>query len=55
MLVHNARQNRTKVINFQGSAPKALTENMVQNVSDVKVNPTLNVWGNVIQVYWDGL
>uniref|UniRef100_A0A3Q2GFH0 Gamma-glutamyltransferase 7-like n=1 Tax=Cyprinodon variegatus TaxID=28743 RepID=A0A3Q2GFH0_CYPVA len=34
MLVHNARQNRTKVINFQGSAPKALTENMVQNVSD---------------------
>ncbi|XP_038152380.1 glutathione hydrolase 7-like [Cyprinodon tularosa] len=51
MLVHNARQNRTKVINFQGSAPKALTENMVQNVSDVKEGLSVGVPGMLLGLH----
>lgn len=37
MLVHKIRQNETRVISFQGSAPNALREEMLQNVSEVKV------------------
>lgn len=37
MLVHDIRKNKTRVIDFQGSAPKTLKEEMLQNVSEVKV------------------
>ncbi|KAM3622325.1 uncharacterized protein V6R79_023221 [Siganus canaliculatus] len=36
MLVHNIRRNETRVIDFQGSAPKSLGEKMLQDVSEVK-------------------
>lgn len=34
MMVHDIHKNETKVINFQGTAPKTLTE---ENVSELKV------------------
>lgn len=37
MLVHDIAKNKTKVINFQGAAPKTLKEEMLQNVSELKV------------------
>lgn len=37
MLVHDITKNETKVINFQGAAPKTLKEEMLQNVSELKV------------------
>lgn len=37
MLVHDIAKNETKVINFQGAAPKTLKEEMLQNVSELKV------------------
>lgn len=40
MLIHDSRRNQTKVINFQGSAPKNLTEAMGKNASDSKVFQT---------------
>lgn len=43
MLVHNIRLNETRVINFQGSAPNGLQEEMLQNVSEVKVIQVFNV------------
>lgn len=40
MLVHDIRRNETRVINFQGSAPELIREEMVQNSSEMKVtNP----------------
>ncbi|KAF3855864.1 hypothetical protein F7725_016587 [Dissostichus mawsoni] len=43
MLVHDIRKNKTRVIDFQGSAPKTLKEEMLQNVSEVKVISQSNV------------
>jgi len=37
MLVHDIQRNKTTVINFQGTSPKALTEEMLKNVSQLKV------------------
>lgn len=37
MLVHDIHKNETRVINFQGTAPKALKEEMLRNVSELKV------------------
>ncbi|XP_070758985.1 glutathione hydrolase 7-like [Enoplosus armatus] len=36
MLVHDLYKNETRVINFQGTAPEALKEEMLQNVSELK-------------------
>lgn len=37
MLIHKVRQNETRVINFQGSAPNGLREEMLRNASEQKV------------------
>lgn len=37
MLVHDITKNKTRVINFQGTAPKTLKEDMLQSVSELKV------------------
>ncbi len=37
MLVHDIHRNKTRVINFQGTAPKMLTEEMLKNVSELEV------------------
>lgn len=37
MLVHDLHRKETRVIDFQGTAPKALKEVMLQNVSGLKV------------------
>ncbi len=37
MLVHDIQKNETRVINFQGTAPETLKEEMLQNVSELKV------------------
>lgn len=37
MMVHDIRKNETRVIDFQGTAPKTLKEEMLQNVSELKV------------------
>uniref|UniRef100_A0A8C4E405 Gamma-glutamyltransferase 7 n=1 Tax=Dicentrarchus labrax TaxID=13489 RepID=A0A8C4E405_DICLA len=34
MLVHDIHKNKTRVIHFQGTAPKALKEEMLQNISE---------------------
>ncbi|XP_029007611.1 glutathione hydrolase 7-like [Betta splendens] len=36
MMVHDIRRNQTKVLNFLGTAPKALTEEMLHGVSELK-------------------
>lgn len=42
MLVHDIHKNETRVINFQGTAPEALKEEMLQNVSELQV---IQRWG----------
>lgn len=37
MMVHDIQKNVTRVIHFQGTAPKTLKEEMLQNVSQLKV------------------
>lgn len=37
MLVHDITENKTRVINFQGTAPKTLKEDMLRDVSELKV------------------
>lgn len=37
MLVHDIKRNETRVINFQGSTPELLREEMLQNPSEMKV------------------
>lgn len=37
MLVHDIHRNKTRVISFQGTAPKTLKEEMLKNVSELKV------------------
>ncbi|XP_063766706.1 glutathione hydrolase 7-like [Eleginops maclovinus] len=43
MLVHDIRKNKTGVIDFQGSAPKTLNEEMLQNVSELKAGLKVGV------------
>ncbi|XP_039972503.1 glutathione hydrolase 7-like isoform X2 [Xiphias gladius] len=45
MLVHDIHKNETKVINFQGTAPKALTEEMLQNVLELEAGLQVGVPG----------
>ncbi|XP_034389756.1 glutathione hydrolase 7-like [Cyclopterus lumpus] len=45
MLVHDIHGNKTTVINFQGTSPKALTEEMLQNVSELKAGLQVGVPG----------
>ncbi|XP_068450509.1 glutathione hydrolase 7-like isoform X2 [Clinocottus analis] len=45
MLVHDIHRNETRVINFQGTAPKALTEEKLQNVSELKAGLKVGVPG----------
>ncbi|XP_034068231.1 glutathione hydrolase 7-like [Gymnodraco acuticeps] len=45
MLVHDIRKNKTRLIDFQGSAPKTLKEEMLQNVSEVKAGLQVGVPG----------
>ncbi|XP_033483531.1 glutathione hydrolase 7-like [Epinephelus lanceolatus] len=45
MLVHDSRKNETRVINFQGTAPKTLKEEMLQNVSELKAGLRVGVPG----------
>ncbi|XP_054473509.1 glutathione hydrolase 7-like isoform X2 [Anoplopoma fimbria] len=43
MLVRDIHRNETRVINFQGTAPKALKEEMLQNVSELKAGLQVGV------------
>ncbi|XP_051271044.1 glutathione hydrolase 7-like [Dicentrarchus labrax] len=45
MLVHDIHKNKTRVIHFQGTAPKALKEEMLQNISEVKAGLQVGVPG----------
>ncbi|KAG8007418.1 Glutathione hydrolase 7 [Nibea albiflora] len=45
MMVHNIHKNETRVINFQGTAPKNLKEEMLQNVSELKAGLYVGVPG----------
>ncbi|XP_044076082.1 glutathione hydrolase 7-like isoform X1 [Siniperca chuatsi] len=45
MLVHDINKNETRVINFQGTAPKTLKEEMLQNVSELKAGLHVGVPG----------
>ncbi|XP_073324993.1 glutathione hydrolase 7-like isoform X2 [Pagrus major] len=45
MMVHDIKKNETRVINFQGTAPKTLKEEMLQNVSEVKAGLQVGVPG----------
>ncbi|KAK9529471.1 hypothetical protein VZT92_013560 [Zoarces viviparus] len=45
MLVHDIHRNETRVINFQGTAPKALKEEMLQSVSELKAGLQVGVPG----------
>ncbi|XP_035518399.1 glutathione hydrolase 7-like [Morone saxatilis] len=45
MLVHDIHKNETRVINFQGTAPKTLKEEMLQNVSELKAGLQVGVPG----------
>ncbi|XP_054473510.1 glutathione hydrolase 7-like isoform X3 [Anoplopoma fimbria] len=45
MLVRDIHRNETRVINFQGTAPKALKEEMLQNVSELKAGLQVGVPG----------
>jgi len=37
MLIHDMQRNETRVINFQGSAPRTIKEEMLRNASEIKV------------------
>ncbi|XP_078105708.1 glutathione hydrolase 7-like [Sander vitreus] len=45
MLVHDIHKNETRVINFQGTAPKTLKEEMLRNVSELKAGLQVGVPG----------
>ncbi|KAM9859963.1 glutathione hydrolase 7-like [Aulostomus maculatus] len=45
MLVHDIHKNETKLINFQGTAPKRLNEGMLQNGSELKAGLLVGVPG----------
>ncbi|XP_056244417.1 glutathione hydrolase 7-like [Seriola aureovittata] len=45
ILLHDIHKNETKVINFQGTAPKALTEAVLQNVSELEAGLQVGVPG----------
>ncbi|XP_041802153.1 glutathione hydrolase 7-like [Chelmon rostratus] len=45
ILVHDIHKNKTRVINFQGTAPKTLKEEMLQNVSELKAGLYVGVPG----------
>uniref|UniRef100_A0A3Q3NFE7 Glutathione hydrolase n=1 Tax=Mastacembelus armatus TaxID=205130 RepID=A0A3Q3NFE7_9TELE len=45
MMVHDIHKNETRVINFQGTAPRTLTEDMLQNVSELKAGLQVGVPG----------
>ncbi|XP_031704454.1 glutathione hydrolase 7-like isoform X2 [Anarrhichthys ocellatus] len=45
MLVHDIQRNETRVINFQGTAPTALKEEMLQSVSELKAGLQVGVPG----------
>ncbi|XP_071350804.1 glutathione hydrolase 7-like isoform X2 [Trachinotus anak] len=45
IMVHDIRKNETRVINFQGTAPKTLTEEMLQNVSELEAGLQVGVPG----------
>ncbi|KAK5623377.1 hypothetical protein CRENBAI_015395 [Crenichthys baileyi] len=51
MLIHDSRRNQTKVINFQGSAPKTLTEDVVQNASDIRAGLFVGVPGMLMGLH----
>ncbi|KAI3369521.1 hypothetical protein L3Q82_007731 [Scortum barcoo] len=45
MLVHDIHKNETRVINFQGTAPETLKEEMLENASELKVGLSVGVPG----------
>ncbi|XP_042356737.1 glutathione hydrolase 7-like [Plectropomus leopardus] len=45
MLVHDSHKNNTSVINFQGTAPKTLKVEMLQNASELKAGLQVGVPG----------
>ncbi|XP_037535057.1 glutathione hydrolase 7-like [Nematolebias whitei] len=51
MLIHKIRQNETRAINFQGSAPKGLREEMLQNVSEIKAGLLVGVPGMLMGLH----
>ncbi|KAM9757937.1 glutathione hydrolase 7-like isoform 1-T1 [Menidia menidia] len=51
MLIHDMQKNETMVINFQGSAPKAVKEEMLQNASEIKAGLLVGVPGMLMGLY----
>ncbi|XP_024864970.1 glutathione hydrolase 7 isoform X2 [Kryptolebias marmoratus] len=51
MLIHKIRQNETRVINFQGSAPNGLREEMLQNASEIKAGLLVGVPGMLMGLH----
>ncbi|KAF6722744.1 Gamma-glutamyltransferase 7 [Oryzias melastigma] len=51
MLVHDIRRNETRVINFQGSAPELIREEMVQNSSEMKAGLLVGVPGMLMGLH----
>ncbi|XP_037643517.1 glutathione hydrolase 7-like isoform X2 [Sebastes umbrosus] len=47
MLVHDIHKNETRVINFQGTAPQTLKEELLQNVSELKAGLQVGVPGQL--------
>ncbi|KAM4588695.1 glutathione hydrolase 7-like [Odontesthes bonariensis] len=45
MLIHDMQRNETRVINFQGSAPRTIKEEMLQNASEIKAGLLVGVPG----------
>ncbi|XP_041836793.1 glutathione hydrolase 7-like [Melanotaenia boesemani] len=51
MLIHDIQRNETKVINFQGSAPRKIQEEMLQNASEVKAGLLVGVPGMLMGLH----
>ncbi|KAM6927901.1 glutathione hydrolase 7-like [Xenentodon cancila] len=51
MLIHDIHRNVTKVINFQGAAPKTFKEEMLQNGSEIKAGLLVGVPGMLMGLH----
>nr|XP_054603839.1 glutathione hydrolase 7 isoform X1 [Nothobranchius furzeri] len=51
MLIHDIRHNKTRVINFEGSAPNDLREDLLQNASGVQAGLLVGVPGMLMGLH----
>ncbi|KAK2862521.1 hypothetical protein Q5P01_002054 [Channa striata] len=51
MMVHDIQKNETRVINFQGTAPKTLREEMLHNISELKAGLQVGVPGMLVGLH----